>query len=197
MLYALEGIIELVCDDFIVLNSGNGWSIQIWVPRPELFSPEASVRLLTLLKVREDRLMVYGFSHANERQCFEWLTEIPGIGAKTALQVLRNLSPDELAETVSLEQVDRLVAVPGIGPSSAKKMIPYLSDKFKKWAGSMDAIIQEMKPSPIFEETRQWLIELGLSANEAEKEIRAYQKEYGALTSCKETIAVILQKRER
>lgn len=197
MLHAIEGTVFQKGEDYLILESKLGLFFKILMADPSPAVAGESVRLHTLLRIKEEQMILYGFFKESEIKCFEWLTEAPGIGPKTAMQVLRQLKPAELARAVMSEQIDVLTSVPGIGPSSAKKMIPYLSSKMKKYA-----IIDEDSPgdvmlSDVWTETRTWLMDIGLSAMEADHEIREYQKENGVLPECEILVASILQKRKK
>lgn len=196
MLYAIEGKVVHLEDQFIVVRLEGGLSMQVWIPGADKINLGDTVHLYTHLRIREDRMVLYGFENEDEKKCFEWITEVPGVGPKIALQVLSRLSPSDLAQAVHHEQTEALVAVPGIGSSTAKKMIPYLSTKMKNFIP--ENLDQDPLPSSsTWKETRDWLVEIGLSPTEADKEISAYQKENGALPSCEELVASILQKRKK
>jgi holliday junction DNA helicase RuvA len=197
MLHAVKGTIYQKGEDYVILESPSGLFFKIIMADPSPAITGSSAHIHTLLRIKEEQMILYGFFKESESKCFEWLTEAPGIGPKTAMQVLRQLSPAELARAVMSEEIDVLTSVPGIGPSSAKKMIPYLSSKMKKYA-----IIDEESPidagiSDVWAETRVWLMDIGLSATEADHEIREYHKEHGVLPECEVLVANILQKRKK
>ncbi|QRV02913.1 Holliday junction branch migration protein RuvA [Arcanobacterium phocisimile] len=88
---------------------------------------EASVA--TTLIVREDSLTLYGFADADERDVFEIITGVSGIGPRTALAVLATLSPDELRDAVATKNESVLTRVSGIGKKGAQRMILELGTK--------------------------------------------------------------------
>lgn len=197
MLHAIKGTIYQKGEDYIILESTAGLFFKVIMADPGTAIPGSSVLVHTLLRIKEEQMVLYGFFKEIESKCFEWLTEAPGIGPKTAMQVLRQLTPAELARAVMSEQIDVLTSVPGIGQSSAKKMIPYLSSKMKKYELTEEDLPLEEGASDSWAETRVWLMDIGLSASEADHEIREYQKEHGVLPECEILVASILQKRKK
>ena len=85
--------------------------------------------------VREDGQFLYGFLTADERATFRQLLKISGIGARTALAVLSGLSANELAQAVVMQEVGRLVKIPGIGKKTAERLLLELRDKLPKVSG--------------------------------------------------------------
>ena len=93
------------------------------------------VALFTHMVVREDGQFLYGFLTADERATFRQLLKISGIGARTALAVLSGLSANELAQAVVMQEVGRLVKIPGIGKKTAERLLLELRDKLPKVSG--------------------------------------------------------------
>ena len=92
--------------------------------------------LFTHMVVREDGQFLYGFLTQDERATFRQLLKISGIGARTALAVLSGLSANELAQAVAMQEVGRLVKIPGIGKKTAERLLLELRDKLPKVIGS-------------------------------------------------------------
>ncbi|MDR6938728.1 Holliday junction branch migration protein RuvA [Arcanobacterium hippocoleae] len=88
-----------------------------------------SARVLTALIVREDALILFGFADADERDVFNTLLGVSGIGAKTALAALAVLSPDDLRGALMAKDEKIICKVPGIGPKVAKRIILEIGDK--------------------------------------------------------------------
>lgn len=97
------------------------------------------VSLCVHMVVREDGQFLYGFLTADERATFRQLLKISGVGARTALAVLSGLSANDLAEAVAMQEVGRLVKIPGIGKKTAERLLLELRDKLPKRAGTMAA----------------------------------------------------------
>jgi Holliday junction DNA helicase RuvA len=87
------------------------------------------VALVTHLVVREDAHLLFGFFSEAERALFRQLLKISGIGARTALSILSGLSVGELAQAVALQEVGRLVKIPGIGKKTAERLLLELKGK--------------------------------------------------------------------
>ena len=87
------------------------------------------VLLYTSFVIREFAHTLYGFSTEQERNVFEMLIEISGIGPKLALNVISHLSLKELHETILQEDVARLSKVPGIGKKTAERLFIELRNK--------------------------------------------------------------------
>jgi holliday junction DNA helicase RuvA len=83
----------------------------------------------THLHVREDELTLYGFESEEERELFERLIAISGVGPKVALAVLSSLQPDALRGAVGRDDVTLLSSVPGVGKKTAQRLILELKDK--------------------------------------------------------------------
>jgi Holliday junction DNA helicase RuvA len=96
--------------------------------------------VFTHLHVREDELALYGCASEEERQLFELLLTISGVGPKIALAVLSTLSPDVLRQAVAREQAEVLDRVPGIGRKMAERMLLQLKDKLGAGAPLQPAV---------------------------------------------------------
>lgn len=103
----------------------------------------------THLYVREDQLALYGFAGEDGRELFRLLLGVSGIGPKVALGILGTLAPDELRQAVAADDIDALVAVPGIGKRSAQKLMLELRPKLEvidlpgSTAGTSSADVRE------------------------------------------------------
>ena len=87
------------------------------------------VRVWTYLYVREDELSLFGFESEAEKEAFEHLLTVSGVGPKVALATLSALSPDTLAQAIASEDVALISSVPGVGKKTAQRIILDLKDK--------------------------------------------------------------------
>jgi Holliday junction DNA helicase RuvA len=132
MIASIEGKVATTGRDHAVIVTG-GIGYKIFVPFPTLERLHvAEVTFLhTLLIVREDSMTLYGFATTTERELFEILLTVSGVGPKLALAILSNLSIDSLKNAVVGERPEILTRVPGIGKKTAQKILIELKDKLK------------------------------------------------------------------
>jgi len=89
------------------------------------------VKIYTHYYVREDNISLYGFLSNEELKMFELLLQVSGIGAKSAIAMLSQITPSSFALAVISNDVSKLVKIPGIGKKSAERIILELKDKLK------------------------------------------------------------------
>lgn len=121
--------------------------------------------VFTHLHVREDVMALYGFSGADERNIFQILIGVSGVGPKLALAVLGTFGPDELRNIVVAEDVGALTAVPGIGQRSAQKLLLELRPK-------LDLPDSPLQSSSALAEVREALEALGYQSTEIREVLR-------------------------
>src|SRR5712664_4643022 len=114
----------------IVETGGVGYDVTITVPTfSDLPALGAEVALHVHTHVREDVIALYGFLRPTEKQLFEKLMTVSGIGAKLAITILSGLAADEMAAAIRGNDVARLTRIPGIGKKTAERMVLELRDK--------------------------------------------------------------------
>jgi Holliday junction DNA helicase RuvA len=91
-----------------------------------------AVRLFIITHVREDHIHLYGFNSATEKQWFETLTTVQGVGAKMALSLLDTMAPAQLAMAIGAGDTRALTAADGVGPKLAARLVTELRDKVLK-----------------------------------------------------------------
>lgn len=127
--------------------------------------------LHTSLVVREDSLTVYAFSDPEERDAFEIIQSATGIGPKIAQAVVSVMSPAELREAISTENVVALTKVPGIGRKGAQRMVLELKDKINTLSALPDLSTTApiVEADPVWrEQVRSGLESLGWSTRDAD-----------------------------
>lgn len=115
----------------VVRCNGIGFRLEIPTGAYAEVPEGEQVEVPTTLILRQDGVSLYGFSTATEREFFALLTSITGIGPKSALGILGNSSPSELAEAIMNEDVSALVGVKGIGKKSAQRILVELPEKIR------------------------------------------------------------------
>lgn len=94
------------------------------------------VELATTLVVREDSMTLYGFGAADEREMFETVQTVSGVGPRLALAMLSVMGPGELVTALSTGDAKALTAIPGIGAKSAQRLVLELRDRVGTGAGA-------------------------------------------------------------
>jgi Holliday junction DNA helicase RuvA len=126
--------------------------------------------LHTFLSVKEDSLTLYGFYSIAEKELFEILISVNGVGPKLAQTVLSGISVEEFKDAVANGNISRLVAVPGVGKKTAERMIIDLRDKLEKVSDSDSSI--NPKVFSLKDDAVAALVGLGYNSKTAEKVIR-------------------------
>jgi Holliday junction DNA helicase RuvA len=120
---------------------------------------EATVEIHT--HVREDALQLYGFASTDERDLFELLLGVSGIGPKVALAIVSGSPPAELRRAIARDDLARFEAIPGIGRKTAQRVVMELKDKLG--APELDATVGEGF------EARDALVALGWNVIDADR----------------------------
>ena len=138
----------------------------------ELPDLKQTVTLHTHTHVREDLLHLFGFSTLLEKELFQILIGVSGIGPKLALNILSGISPQELLHSLERRDTDRLVSVPGIGRKIAERMLVDLQEKARK-IGTRWALPPQEKPplEGVAEDVISALLNLGYKKGQAEKAV--------------------------
>lgn len=131
MISRLRGIVLEKNPPLVVLDiQGVGYETQVSMQTfYTLPAVGEEVQLYTQLVVREDAHLLFGFSSREERETFQALVKVSGIGAKSALGILSALTSDELATAIANEDIKRLTAAPGIGKKTAERLVLELRGK--------------------------------------------------------------------
>jgi Holliday junction DNA helicase RuvA len=150
--------------DALVLDVGGvGYLVQ--APPSALRRADAGgeVTIETYLHVREDALQLYGFAEPAERELFEQLLGVSGVGPKVALAIVSGSPPAELRRAIALDDTARFEAIPGIGRKTAQRVVMELKEKLAAGAPEPSAA-----PAPHLV-ARDALVELGYSVVDAER----------------------------
>lgn len=142
MIHHIEGPIVEIHDDYLVVDVG-GVGYRIYTSRAtrEAFGGRADpVKFYTYLHLREDAVALYGFSSPEERQLFELLLSVSGIGPRLAISILSTTTPLRLQEAILSEQVEGFSQVKGVGKKTAERLIIELRDAVAKLPLGGDAV---------------------------------------------------------
>lgn len=130
MIASLRGRVTAVrLDSAVVEVGGVGMLVQATPATLATLRPGEEVTLATTLVVREDALTLFGFADADEREVFETVQTVSGIGPRLALAMLAVHTPDGLRAAVAAGDLTALMRVPGIGRKGAQRLVLELTDR--------------------------------------------------------------------
>ncbi|MFB2967800.1 Holliday junction branch migration protein RuvA [Aerosakkonema sp. BLCC-F183] len=157
-----------------------GYELQI-PPRlaEKLPSPGGDAQIFTDLQVREDRMILYGFASAAERDLFRQLTNVNGIGAALAIALLDTLGLQDLVQAIVTGNIRALAKARGVGNKTAERIALELKTKLAEWrhfAGVASS--KATGPSPaIIEDVEMTLLALGYTSTEVVQALNAVSED--------------------
>ncbi len=172
MISHIFGKISHTGDGYVILDVG-GIGYHINVPAPvlaELSNKKEKVKLHTYLNVREDALILYGFTNASELEMFKLLISVTRVGPQIALSILSQIRIEELAAAILHEDEKVLTRISGVGSKNAKRLILELKDKIKK---KMESIGSYVPVNNINYDAISALVSLGFGQREAQAAVDA------------------------
>lgn len=164
MIDYVKGRIADLEPEFVVIDTGFlgiKMSISLFTYNKIKDHKGEEIKIYTHLIMRENAIELIGFYDIVERQTFNLLNKVPGIGPKVAISILSMLNVRELKAAILTDDIKTLVTVPGIGKKTAQKIIIDLKDKVKKLPVDLD----KQEPDIIYE-AREVLFSLGFSLTE-------------------------------
>ena len=132
MIAYLKGNLMTKSEEYIILEvQGIGYKVYMSKTSIDELDESNQVKVYTYLKIREDDISLFGFNTNEELHMFELLISVGGIGAKSAITILSNITPSRFALAVITNDVNSLKKLPGIGAKTAQRIILELKDKIK------------------------------------------------------------------
>ncbi len=152
-------------DGLVIDVGGVGYAVQATPTALREAEGADEVTVQTYLHVREDVLQLYGFADVEERELFEHLLSVSGIGPKVALAIVSGSRPVELRRAIALGDTARFEAIPGIGRKIAQRVVLELKEKL---GNDVPSSSSRGEPEPHLV-ARDALVELGYSLVDAER----------------------------
>ena len=184
-------------DHVIIENEGIGYRLKTSFSTFQQLPGEGDlVKIYTHLHVREDIHELYGFAQKAEREFYYKLIAISKIGPKAALAILSGGSPAEIANWILAEDAKTIALTPGIGPTTAKRIILELKPKIEKGLGSSDSgkLVSDLGSSTAESEAIMALEALGYARSDVYSKIRQIVKESDSSLTTEQLIKMTLQK---
>jgi Holliday junction DNA helicase RuvA len=186
MIGKLKGTIDEIGEDYVLVDVHGVCYVAYCSARTlsKLGSAGEACILFIETYVREDQLKLFGFMTALEREWFNLLQSVQGVGAKVALAVLSTLTPGELANAIALQDRTAVSRAPGVGPKVAMRLVTELKNRAPAFAGEAIniALKQELgegvAAAPVADAVSA-LTNLGYSRDQAANAIAAAMKTAG------------------
>ena len=168
MIGRLNGrLIEKNPTDLLIECRGVGYEVKISLNTYSQLGSDESIHVYTKLIVREDAHILYGFANKEEREMFNHLISVSGIGPNTAMIMLSSLVPDEIAQAIMSEDVPTIQKIKGIGTKTAQRVIIDLKSKVSKMELSTENIFSSNNRNRF--DALNALVSLGFDKKSAEK----------------------------
>ncbi len=169
----IKGIVAEATPSKIVIEAqGIGFSLLIPLSNfsklPSLGSP---ILLYTTCVIREDSQKLYGFLTQEEKNLFETLIDVSGVGPKTALGLIGHMEVHNLQQAIHQGNCALICKIPGIGKKTAERLVVELRDKIKKTLHSSSSTQHRNLPSTA-EDALSALLNLGYNASQAQKAVK-------------------------
>lgn len=148
--------------------NGVGYVVNISINTFEKISNKESVNLFIHTNVKEDSISLFGFYTESEKEMFESLICVNGIGPKLAISILSGILVDELRHAIMAGDISRIVSIPGIGRKTAERLVLELKSKIASISSEEETKI----PISIKNEAIAALTTLGYNLKQAEKSVR-------------------------
>ena len=147
--------------------NGVGYVVNISINTFEKISDKSSASLFIYTSVKEDSISLFGFYTESEKEMFELLISVNGVGPKSALSILSGIQVDDLRQAINSGDISRIVLIPGIGRKTAERLVLELKTKVEglSVSGATEA-------ASIKNEAIAALTTLGYNLKAAEKAVR-------------------------
>lgn len=130
MIAKLKGIVDTIAEDCLIIDvNGVGYLVFASAKTLGRLVLNASASLMIETIVREDSISLYGFADALEKEWFNTLTKVQGVGAKVCLAILSVLTPTQLAQAIAAQDKNSFARANGVGPKLAARIVTELKDK--------------------------------------------------------------------
>lgn len=174
MIAQLSGsIVQIGAASAVLDVQGVGYRVLITAAHALQLRTGEHTTIVTELVVRDDALLLYGFRDVSEREVFGLLTSVSGVGPKSAMAVLGQLTPAELAEAVTNDNERAFKTVPGVGPKTAKLILLQLKGKLAVAQPAVTEAVASRTTSVVADDVIEALVTLGAQQKQAAAAVAA------------------------
>ncbi len=193
MISYVRGVLDHKEPNLVIVDI-NGIGYEVFVPLStyqKLPAVGGQVKLHTYHHVREDAMQLYGFLSSEEKEVFELVLSISGVGTKVALSILSFISVNEFRRAIAQGDMKTLTKIPGIGKKSAERMILELKDKIGDI--HIDERMLRLLEAESTNDAVSALLTLGASQSAAEYAVYRAERLLGEEAKIEELIAQALK----
>lgn len=177
MIHYINGKIEEITPSFVVIDCGGvGYFIKISLYTYNQIKDKKEAKILTHFQVREDSQTLFGFAEKKEKDLFELLISVSGVGGSTALVMLSALPPVELSNAIQKQQIGVLKGIKGIGAKMSERIVLELKDKVE---AHEENVVQD---DTLKKDAIMALVNMGFTKAIIEPKLTAILKENGAIS---------------
>ncbi|MCK4766654.1 MAG: Holliday junction branch migration protein RuvA [Candidatus Aminicenantes bacterium] len=190
MISAIKGTIFAISPGELHVDTGGGFIVKVLYPVSAYsrIKNESSVLLHTVLKIKDEEMILYGFADKKEKLFFEKLISVAGVGGKTALSLVSAFSAAELVEAVDGGDVGKLSSIPGIGKKTAGRIILELTGKLELAEEEAHETVK------VKEDLISGLVNLGYAGKGVREHVNKITKENPDVVSFEELFKLALKK---
>ena len=173
----LEGTVAYKQDGYVILSvNGVGYELFMSNYSVSALPPVNEIaRVYTYLQVKEDGVALFGFSNMEEKELFLKLISVSGVGPKMAIGILSNISMQDLAKAIALNDVKILSTIKGVGKKTAERIAIELKDKVT--FTMVESMPEQIIDSKAVDEAIIVLVSLGINKNDALRLAREYARD--------------------
>ena len=196
MIYSLHGTVQYKKPTALVVNVNNiGYMVQCTLQTISKYELEDTIDLVTYHHIREDTQSLFGFETEYERECFELLLSVSGIGPKVALGILSNINMPDFISAIQTENIMLITQCPGIGKKTAERMVIELKDKVQGMAGASPKVIEKetAEQQHDSDDIVMALRQLGYQKEEIKRGFMKHAKELSSVSSIEDQIKILLK----
>ena len=167
----LEGKYSYKSPAMVYLDvNGVGYEVHISLNTYSAIQSLEKGRLYTYFQVKEDAHVLFGFSELSEKEMFQLLISVSGVGSATARMMLSSLRADEVRTAILVGNLKLIESIKGIGKKTAERLVLELKDKVGKQAGGPDLVLPAH--NSLAQDALNALIALGISKSQAEASVQ-------------------------
>jgi Holliday junction DNA helicase RuvA len=190
MISAIKGRVFAIAPGQVHIQTPGGVIYHIWVPVSSYsdLKNDGDVLLHTVLRVKDDLMILYGFLTVKEKAFFEKFTAVSGVGGKTALSLISAFSARELVQAIDNGDAAKISSIPGIGKKTAQRLILELTGKLELEEEQVEETVQ------MREDLISGLVNLGYPVKSVTDYVNKTLKEHPDITSFEELFKLLLKK---